>query len=123
MPETARLFVALPVDEAVRAAAAEIIDGLRKTGADYKWVEPRNLHLTLRFFGETPLDRIPQIEALMADASVRPPFELVFSGLGAFSSWEDPRVVWLGVGRGARELAELAGALGGARMGGLSPRT
>jgi 2'-5' RNA ligase len=117
MPKTARLFIALPVDGTVRAAAAEIIDGLRQTGADYKWVEPRNLHLTLRFFGETFLDRIPELEALLAAAAGRPSFEVVFSGLGAFSSWQDPKVVWLGVARGARELAELAGALGAGEEG------
>lgn len=117
MPATARLFIALPVDEAVRSAAARLIAGLEKTGADYKWVEPRNLHLTLRFFGETPLERIPELEALLKSAARRPPFELVFSGLGAFPSWDEPRVVWLGVSQGDRELAELAAALGAGEEG------
>lgn len=117
MPATARLFIALPVDEAVRSAAAKLIVGLGRTGADYKWVEPRNLHVTLRFFGETLLERIPELEALLKAAARRPPFELVFSGLGAFPSWEDPRVVWLGVSQGGRELAELAAALGAGEEG------
>jgi len=117
MPATARLFIALPVDEAVRSAAAKLIAELEKTGADYKWVAPRNLHLTLRFFGETPLERIPELEALLKAAARRPPFELVFSGLGAFSSWDDPKVVWLGVSQGARDLAELAAALGAGEEG------
>ncbi|MBI5240914.1 MAG: RNA 2',3'-cyclic phosphodiesterase [Elusimicrobia bacterium] len=117
MPEAARLFIALPVDEAVRAAAARIISGLSRTGADYKWVEPQNLHLTLRFLGETPLERLPELGVLLETAARRPSFELVFSGLGAFSSWDDPKVVWLGVGRGTRELAELAAALGAEEEG------
>jgi len=117
MGETARLFIAVPVAEEVRRAAARLIGGLRDSGADFKWVEPENLHLTLRFLGATPRDRLPEIEALLRRAAQRRRFEASFTGVGAFSSWDDPRVVWVGVGQGAGELAALAESLGPSEAG------
>jgi len=110
--QTARLFIAVPVADEVRRAAAGLIQELRASGADYKWVEPDNLHLTLRFLGATPLEGLPRIEELMRRAAQRPSFEVCFGGFGAFSSWQEPRVVWVGVGRGAAELAAIAADLG-----------
>ena len=107
-----RLFIAVPVSDDVRLWAAGLIARLRRTGADYRWVAAENLHLTLRFYGSVPEDRIPDIEAAMRTAAQRPVFDISFSGLGAFASWENPRVVWVGVGDGIAQLCELAAALG-----------
>ena len=117
MGGTARLFIAVPVAEEVRRAAARLIGGLRDSGADFKWVEPENLHLTLRFLGATPLDRLPELEALLRRSAQRRRFEASFAGVGAFSSWDDPKVVWVGVGQGAGELAALAESLGPSEEG------
>jgi 2'-5' RNA ligase len=117
MPRTARLFIAVPVADVVRRAMARLIADLRLAGADYKWVEPENLHLTLRFFGATPLERIAEIESLMRRAAQRPRFEVSFGTLGAFDSWDDPKVLWLGVDKGEAELAALAEDLGAAEEG------
>lgn len=46
-------------------------------------------------------------------AAARPPFPMSLTGLGAFDSWDRPRVVWLGAGEGAAELGLLAGAVRG----------
>jgi 2'-5' RNA ligase len=70
------------------------------------------MHLTLRFFGETSSGQIPEIEALMRRAAQRMPFEVSFGTVGAFDSWDNPKVVWIGVDKGAAELAALAGAFG-----------
>ncbi len=114
---TARLFIAAPVSDEVRAAAARLISRLRASGADYKWVDPANLHLTLRFLGATSLDRLGELETLLRRAARRPAFEVVYEGVGAFPSWDDPKVVWVGVGQGAADLAALAAALGPAEEG------
>ena len=109
---TARLFIAAPVSDEVRAAATRLISRLRALGADCKWVDPASLHLTLRFLGATPLDRLGELEALLRRAARRPAFEAVYEGVGAFPSWDEPKVVWVGVGQGAADLAALAAALG-----------
>lgn len=63
-----------------------------------KWVEPDNLHLTLKFFGETDEQSIPGILQALGSASAQSPhFTLHFSGLGVFGSRYDPRVIWMGI--------------------------
>jgi len=63
-----------------------------------KWVEEHNLHLTLKFFGDTEEARIPAIRrALKAAAERSPGFELELKGTGIFGSRYDPRVIWFGI--------------------------
>ena len=118
-----RLFIAVPIPESLKDRVGEILLPLRRTNADYKWVEPRNLHLTLAFLGETPEDRIPEIEAAIGKAvEGRGAFELAFGEFGAFDSLERPRVLWLGAREGSASLKEIAeGLLSALREGGLLP--
>lgn len=108
-----RLFIAVPADDSVQAAAAAVTRRLRRAPGDYRWVDPRDMHATLRFLGETSEADLPAVESLMrrAAASSRP-FELVFGGVGAFESLDDPRVVWIGIEEGAAEMEKLADLLG-----------
>jgi 2'-5' RNA ligase len=63
-----------------------------------KWVEEFNIHVTLKFFGETEQDRIPGIirvlEQVAAETNV---FSFSLQGLGIFGSSYDPRVIWVGI--------------------------
>lgn len=107
-----RLFIAVPADEDTRAEAAAVVARLRALPGDYRWVDPRDMHVTLRFLGETPEERVPEVEALMREAAAAArPFEMRFGGLGAFDSLDAPRVVWLGVDEGRTELEALAAAV------------
>ncbi len=108
-----RLFYAVAADAEVRAAAAAVVSRLRRAPGDYRWVDPRDMHLTLRFLGETPEERLPEVEALMRRAAAAAaPFEIVLGGAGAFESPESPRVVWLGLDEGREPMERLADALG-----------
>lgn len=108
-----RLFAAVSIGSA-RERVADILRELRRTGADYRWVRAENLHLTLAFLGSVEDSRAAAAAgAVRRAAAGRTAFEARLSGLGAFPSAKDPRVVWLGVSQGSRELAELAGALEG----------
>lgn len=107
-----RLFIAVPVGDAVRDGAAAVLADLRASRADYKWVEPRHLHLTLAFLGELDAARLPGLGgAIEAAAADRKPFPVVFGQLGAFDSFARPKVLWLGVSEGAARLKELEAAL------------
>lgn len=106
-----RLFIAVPVADNVRERAREVISALRPSGADVKWVEPENLHLTLAFLGATPPEKLPGVLEALARAASRPPFDVVFGPVGAFPSLKDPRVLWLAIEKGAEGLTELARAL------------
>jgi len=62
-----------------------------------KWVEPQNMHLTLKFLGKTPDEQLPRLHtALLAVASRHAEFELQLNKTGIFGSSYRPRVIWLG---------------------------
>lgn len=112
MKDQIRTFVAVELSADVRRRAGELIDLLRGASADVKWVEPHNLHLTLKFLDEVPLKDIPQVcNAVAAAATALPPFSLEITGAGAFPNADRPRTIWLGAGQGAAEMSQLHGRL------------
>jgi 2'-5' RNA ligase len=109
-----RLFFAVAADKETRAAAAAAVARLRvAAGESYRWVDPRDMHVTLRYLGEaTPEDQRAAEQRLREAAARHAPFELEYAGVGAFDSLADARVVWLGLARGGEPLARLAQELG-----------
>jgi RNA 2',3'-cyclic 3'-phosphodiesterase len=102
-----RCFVALELPAQARAAAAEVLGDLKRSGADVKWVRPENLHVTLKFLGEVADERAPDLgQALETACAGQPALALGLAGAGAFPSPQRPQVVWLGL---AGQVAELAG--------------
>jgi 2'-5' RNA ligase len=108
-----RLFIAIAADEEIRSAAAAAVARLRRAGGSFRWVDPRDMHTTLRWFGASPEGRLPEIRELMARAAAATaPFEIVYGGVDAFDSHEEARVVWIGLSEGAEAMERLAGLLG-----------
>jgi 2'-5' RNA ligase len=106
---TRRLFVAAWLPEAAAREAARVLDRLRSAGGDVKWVSPENLHVTLRFLGDTDEGRVAALVDAVTDAAEGvSPFALALGTAGTFPPRGTPRVVWLGIDRGAREIADLA---------------
>jgi len=63
-----------------------------------KWVDPGNIHLTLKFFGETPENKIPPISAALKQAARESSaFGFDIKDTGIFGSSYQPRVIWLGI--------------------------
>lgn len=87
----ARLFFALWPDQAVRetlttwSRAAHAVAGGRMT-------QPRNLHMTLAFLGETDARRLPDVEA--AAQAIR--LEPCLMRLDRCSWWKHNGIVWAG---------------------------
>lgn len=94
---TIRCFVAIELPEALKKALESLRRRLDLPQFDVRWVEPANLHLTLRFLGEIPEEELPAVEeASSRAAQVSSAFSLKIQGLGAFPKPEAPRVVWAG---------------------------
>jgi RNA 2',3'-cyclic 3'-phosphodiesterase len=94
---TKRLFVGLPItpDPALGMLLARLKNSFHQSRIN--WVKLQNLHLTLKFLGETPVDMIPALnEALGAVASQHQAFAYSFDKCGVFGSRYDPRVIWVG---------------------------
>jgi 2'-5' RNA ligase len=107
-----RLFVAVNLDPSLGPAVEEVRRRLLEAwpqGAHLvKWVEPHNLHLTLKFLGPVAASRASRVaEALRAIESAAP-FDLHLLGLGAFPRPRGARVLWVGVREGSDELGHLA---------------
>lgn len=75
-----------------------ILQELRPSGADVKWVRPETIHLTLKFLGEIEPDLVEEIHLALGEVAARhEPFGLVARGLGCFPRLEQARVVWVGL--------------------------
>jgi 2'-5' RNA ligase len=97
-----RLFVAIVPPSSVRDRLAASREALRQSGADVKWVEAENLHITLKFLGNVEGARIDAVrEALAGVASAHRRFSLQFLGTGVFPNRRRPRVVWVGTAESA----------------------
>ncbi len=71
------------------------------------WVEAGNLHLTLKFFGETPISNIPAIEQCLQKAVQGiSAFDIRIRKTGVFGSSYDPRVIWFAI-ESAGELQQM----------------
>jgi RNA 2',3'-cyclic 3'-phosphodiesterase len=63
-----------------------------------RWVPPDNLHVTLKFLGNTPEEKIPTISEVITNsvASIKP-LMVEFANCGIFGSRYKPRVIWFGI--------------------------
>jgi len=108
MARTVRTFVAIEISPEVRSRAAQLIARFSPTSAKVNWIDPHNLHMTLKFLGEVDLRESPQVCAAVGEAMAElPPFSIRVAGAGAFPDLQRPRTVWLGVTEGAEELIAL----------------
>jgi len=63
-----------------------------------RWITADNLHLTLKFLGDTDQNNIPIIiEKMNQTSSIFPPFEIKLNKTSVFPNWKNPRILWLGI--------------------------
>jgi len=105
-----RAFVALELDPKLAPGVVAVQEQLARDGWQrVKWVEPYNLHFTLKFLGEVSVNDLDRIVGSI-ERGMRsfPQFRVELAGIGAFPSVSRPRVIWIGVGQGKEELCALA---------------
>lgn len=104
-----RTFIAIDLSGEDKEKLTHLQADLRKSDADVKWVNPENIHLTLKFLGEISEQQVNQVkEALDKITPGFKPFEMSLSGLGAFPKLDYPRVIWIGIEKGKKETEEIA---------------
>lgn len=109
--ETWRLFIAVPVPNEVRDSLEAAIVPLRQR-IRARWQSPGTWHLTLRFLGDTPVAAVAGVEAAVrASAGAAGPFDLELGDAGAFERQRGGDIAWVGIGRGAEQLAAIEVAL------------
>lgn len=110
MIETRRLFVAIELPEEIIQVVEDTQESLKNAipATVVKWTHPRGIHLTLKFLGDVPVDRIEELVTGVNEAALRhSPFTLYIAGLGCFPNTQRPRVLWLGLTGSVRDLAAL----------------
>ncbi len=107
-----RTFIAIDVDRTIRDRCLALQESLARSGAELKWVEAENIHLTLLFLGEVEDRTLAALCRAVAEgcASHRP-FSMSVESVGCFPNPRRPRIVWVGVGSGAGEVMALHDAL------------
>ncbi|HEY8202758.1 MAG TPA: RNA 2',3'-cyclic phosphodiesterase [Actinomycetota bacterium] len=108
-----RLFVAVEVPEQQKRSVERAIQSLRMAlvGA-VRWVPRENWHATLKFLGEVPDGRLPDVsDVLAAAAAGSSPTTTSLTGVGAFPSLNRARVLWVGLDDPEARLASMSAAL------------
>ena len=109
-----RTFIAIKLDETINAALADLQRQLKAKApqGSVRWVRPEGIHLTLKFLGDVPVNRIEEIKQALIQACVGfPAFSFSVGGLGCFPNPRRPRVVWVGVQEESGTLAGLQKAI------------
>ena len=91
-----RAFIAIEVPADIQSELAAIQQDLKSVTNSARWVAPESIHLTLKFIGETPEHRIPEIDAALIGLTWKP-FSVSVRGIGFFPGTRSPRVVWAGL--------------------------
>ena len=94
-----RLFTGVDLPEDVREKLERLLMHLRPC-AHLKWSPVYNLHVTLKFIGEWPEEKLPQLEAALRSLAPRQPIPAEVKGLGWYPNPHHPRVFWVGVQNG-----------------------
>jgi 2'-5' RNA ligase len=96
-----RTFIAIELPENIKNSLAKLQEELKATGADVKWVQPQNIHLTLKFLGERDDKKVKRISEILDEvAKVHTAFQIQINALGAFPNLNSPRVIWVGIDQG-----------------------
>ncbi len=93
-----RLFIAIDLPESIKKELAGVQQRLKSSAVDASWTRAEGIHLTLKFLGEVPDWRIPEImNALSSALSGIKGFRLEIAGAGSFPNIRNARVVWIGI--------------------------
>jgi 2'-5' RNA ligase len=91
-----RLFTGLDLPAEVVRHLEQLLDRLRPA-ARIAWSPPANLHITTKFIGEWPEDRLPELQTALAGLPARPPISVAIRGVGFYPNPRSPRVFWCGI--------------------------
>ena len=101
-----RIFIGIDLDPEVRARIERFLEGVEGFAPEARWVRPESLHITLKFIGEQPPERVEGMTERLRRVESGA-FEIRVGGYGFFPTTKAPRIFWIGIGAGP-QLAELA---------------
>ena len=98
MSNTIRTFIAIELPEKIIYTIKKVQEEIKSYGLKIRWVRPENIHLTLKFLGDTKAADTENVaRAVSESVTDYPPISLAVKGIGVFPGIKRPRVIWLGV--------------------------
>src|SRR5712691_11630930 len=91
-----RLFTGIDLSADVIANLEDLLQRL-KPSAQINWSPPKNLHITTKFIGEWPEDRLAELSSALATLPSHAPIPIAVEKLGFFPNPHSPRVFWAGI--------------------------
>lgn len=93
-----RCFIALELPHDIKTSLSGLLDRLKQSDADVKWLSDNNIHLTLKFLGNTDDSLIELLKgSLCKKMSFYDQFYITIAGTGCFPDKRHPRVLWTGI--------------------------
>ena len=102
-----RTFVAIEIPAEICSRIQKLMDALRRAPSDVRWSRPEGLHITLKFLGEIPVEKVEQVKRQLQSLQPVAPVAINIAGAGFFPNDRAPRVIWLGI-EAPPELGQLA---------------
>ena len=102
-----RAFIAIDLSEEIQLRLEEVQKNYRAQldSIPIRWVAAENIHLTLKFLGETTPKQAEQIQKALQKIKFKQ-FTINLDGTGMFPNEKKPRVLWVGI-KPENELCEL----------------
>ena len=93
-----RTFIAIDFDETVRKQITDLQARLKPRCGKLKWVDPRKMHLTIKFLGEIGDQQITPISGALDELARQcQPFDITVADLGTFNPTGPVKVLWIGI--------------------------
>lgn len=103
-----RCFIAIDLPDKVKSELIGLQNELKASGVQVKWTEVSNIHLTLKFLGEINEKTKEEISHLLDNISKNIPcFKMDIKSIGVFPKPNFPRIIWVGVDKGDKEIKNL----------------
>lgn len=103
-----RVFIAVDITPEAKKEIKKLLKVFQKKYWPIKWGELEKVHMTLAFLGSIKEDKLESIKTACKKAvkGIKP-FIISFKGLGCFSNWDYPKIIWLGLKGDLKSLANL----------------
>lgn len=91
-----RLFLAIEIPSKIKQKISDLQEELKAAGVEASWTNPKNIHLTLFFFGDTDYTLIPEICESLLKIDLKS-IQIACSNLSGFPDLERPHTLWIGI--------------------------
>ena len=111
-----RMFIAINLDKDIKHLIMnmqEKINGLIKKNVNIKYVDSKNLHISLKFLGDLNSIESEKVSLALKKISFQyNPFDITLTkNIGIFTNRNIPRVIWIGIKTGSNKLKEICSSI------------